>query len=256
MMTNLLLRPPYRDLTVATPSASGHPLGAIAFYDLGVSADAVRYAARAHVDHPWCAPCLRLEAGSERRAIEFVHRTGALPGLLVGSSFGGLPSPDELIAAMAHRPAPTIDAMIDYVVRRLGCRPLYDVLASALVDDSDQKPGLTPRTVRRRLTSLGQYRPWEWKRLATLALLVERADLPVELLADRAGTEPRTLRMWVRHLLGTSLAAFRSRIGWEWVVEAGLRQSRPSLETVAPARPSGIRRAVLREPSLARCGGS
>jgi hypothetical protein len=255
MPTNLLLVPPYRALTVATPAASSHPLGTIAFYHLGTSADAVRRAARAHVAHPWCAPCLRVEPGTERRAVEFVHRTGALPGLVVGSSFGGVPSPDEVITAMAHRPGPTIDAMIDYVVRRLACRPLYDVLAFALADDSDRKPGLTPRTVRRRLTSLGLYRPWEWKPQATFALLVDRADLPVELLADRAGTEARTLRMWVRHQLGTSVAAFRSRIGWEWVVEAGLRQSRPSLANLGPARASGVGQAQLREPSLAGCGG-
>lgn len=217
-MASFLLTPPYQCWTAPTGRCG---LGAVLFHDLDGGTESVADAADHQRECPWCPPCIRIAPGADSSAMDFVHETGALPGIVPGGSSRCLPSPTAILTALERRRPPSVPTITGYVVLRLGCHTLRDALIDAM---SHQSEPTHARTVRRRLAGLGRWRPWEWHRIAGMALTRSRADLTVDRLAAQAGTEPRSLRRWIRELLGVDPDAFRRWPGWEWIVEAGLRR--------------------------------
>ena len=71
-----------------------------------------------------------------------------------------------------------------------------------------------------------------WDQVAELAGFRLRPNESADGLADRYGTDIRTLRRQVQHCLNLPFSDFRSLVGWEWRIEAALRLDlvRDSLE--------------------------
>jgi hypothetical protein len=217
-MASFLLAPPYQFWTAPTGRCD---LGAVLFHDLDGTIASVAEAADSQRGCPWCPPCVRIAAGADSSVVELVYETGSLPGIVPGGSSRCLTRPDAILTALERRRPPSVPTIAGYVVRRLGCHALRDALIDAM---SHRNEPTHARTVRRRLAGLGRWRPWEWHRIAGMALTGARADLTLDRLAAQADTEPRSLRRWLRELLGVDAGAFRQWPGWEWIVEAGLRR--------------------------------
>jgi len=230
------LVPPY---TEAQPwLGEPPPLGTIALCRADLASGVARFKALLEAA-PWCLPCvITTPTTGDPEIMSGIYE-------LVGQlAFVPDPLREELIpplalAAAKTRPLPTGGMMADYVVQRTRNTELRLELATVLgpADPIPAEESLPERTLRDRLRRLGPLTVRCWRTVGTLARLAARMDtVPVEALAQRAGVEARTLRAWTMSYLRIKLRTFRCQVGWEWVLEAALRQAGVVQPGVSPAR--------------------
>lgn len=228
-----LLEPPYHDVA---PVVGRLPaLGAIAVARVdgprGLSPELATLLDRA----PWTVPCVVVSSVAVTPSV--LQRVWELPGQ---PAFVMLQGPNDhlpastLLQAIANRSAPPTSLLIAYLVRRTGSVVLGQTL-DQIWSQRDADPSATAdRTVRYRLRRLGLYGRHDWIRIRRLIRAkTEGRLLNVEQRAQLVGTEARTLRSWIARYVGTTMKAFRTTAGWEWILEAALRRGRFELEEQA-----------------------
>jgi hypothetical protein len=196
---------------------------------------------------PWCIPCLVTgSATATPRVLIAIHELPGQPAFLAGPVVdSGLAAP--VAAAVRTRPVPGGARLADFVVRRTGRGDLRLELSRLLAAPSAGRPvsELPGRTLRDRLRRFGTFGSHCWRAVGTLCRLGTRQDGgSIERLATAAGIGPRTLRSWVRRYLDVTIAEYRTRIGWEWVLEAALRHG-GYVETPEWSNPYSLRPATL-----------
>lgn len=220
-----LLCPPYRRVTWGTDAAP--PLGAIAIADAS-SVRQMTYELTPLVRRaPWCVPCLVVTAATaDPSVLAALHEVPGRPAFVSGPAADDL-LPRLVVAGVRDRPTPTGAELADYVAMRTGRLELRAALAGLLATGPADQPrrAIPPRTLRDRLHRLGPFGPRCWRTVGTLCrIAATMSGSGVGILALRAGVGPRSLRSWVRRYLALSLQEFRLIVGWEWVLEAALRQ--------------------------------
>lgn len=139
----------------------------------------------------------------------------SVPGLPVIMSSGE----DPVRAVLQRRPA-TREDVARYVSRRGG----FILLAAELQHRWTRSPcALAERSARWRIHSVSRFSAAHWDQVAQLAGFRLGLDESADRLADRYGRDIRTLRRQVWDCLGMRFSEFRTRVGWEWRVEAALR---------------------------------
>ncbi len=132
---------------------------------------------------------------------------------------------EEVLTAVNNRPAPTPDQIAAWLAARLDNPHLEPLVIHALDGKGRPTPaGLSGRNLRRKIPDLLKCRVSDLGRLSGLATR-RRLCPSVETLAkDHAPrTTPGHLRDHVR-ALGVSLAEYNNMPGWEWPLEAAVRQ--------------------------------
>jgi hypothetical protein len=249
-----MLAPPYRQL--AWPSDGVPPLGAVAIA-VADSAESVAGDLRPFLRRaPWCIPCLVTgSATATPRVLIAIHELPGQPAFIAGPvADGGLEAP--VAAAVRSRPVPGGARLADFVVRRTGRGDLRLELSRLLAAPSagpvvSELPG---RTLRDRLRRFGTFGSHCWRAVGALCRLGTKQDGgSIERLATSVGIGPRTLRSWVRRYLDVTIAEYRTRIGWEWVLEAALRHGgyveAPQWSKPYSLRPGAIARTSTGMPS-------
>ncbi len=150
------------------------------------------------------------------------------------------PTPSALRAAIRARTPPTPETLARYVIRRTSCaEPLV-----ALIDcftDPPATPAVPRSTLARRLRDFGSFTPHDWRALHRLILATGRAPSPMERLAHVLGLDPRTLRTAAQQFLGDLTPHVTRWPGWEWKLEAALRQGGYPLRSTPRATPPTAR---------------
>jgi hypothetical protein len=212
------------------------PLGAIVVCNASENDAALLRAAVYETLAPWAPLALILpENMLEPSVLEAVTRLRG-KSAYVAHAAGGI-APATICAAVAARARPTANDVANYVARRLENRECGRLVLAAL--ERPEVTGCYPgggryRTLCRRLRQLGPLTPREWRLLWHLAGLPRSTEPSVEALACAAGVEARALRHQVSRLMGLPLHEYRIRVGWEWTIEATLREHRYQLAIQAP----------------------
>lgn len=135
------------------------------------------------------------------------------------------PGIEDVLAAVNNRPAPSPDQIAAWLAARLDNPDLEPLVAYALDGDGRPKPaGLSGRSLRRKIPDLLRSRVGDLGRLAGLATRKRLCPSVESLAKDHTPrTTPGHLRDHVR-ALGVSLAEYNSMPGWEWPLEAAVRQ--------------------------------
>lgn len=176
---------------------------------------------------PWCPLVARL---TDRRIpaaclSAFEPVPGAFAPLYPGD-FPGLSLTERAIKAVTRRSPPTATVIALWVENRLARTGTASTLGACFGDGGDAlRP---PRTLTRRVRSLGPLEVRDWRGLAGLVQILTAPPFPghnsLELAALTAGVDPRTLRRWLRLATELSWVEAIARAGWEWVVEMTLRR--------------------------------
>lgn len=177
---------------------------------------------------PWCVPCTSLPVeGISGWILQAARR---IPGdlVFVPAPDGIAPTPAQLALAIKQRPIPDAGLLADFITRRLQCFSVRGDLITIL--DASPARRLTDldmaRTLRSHCSKLGRWSPACWYRIGRLARLrggLGQGPVSVERVALDNQLDPRTLRAWLHKYLGTPADALGRHWGWEWVVEAALR---------------------------------
>ncbi len=252
-----LLVPPYRQLVWQADGVP--PLGSVTI----VAADSAESVAGLLTPllrrAPWCVPCLVTgSATATPRVLVAIHELPGQPAFVSGPvDDRGLVGP--VVDAVRSRPSPGGARLADYVVRRTERPDLRFELANLLAIEPPEPivADLPERTLRDRLSRFGSFGSHCWRAVGSLARLATKQEGgSVEGLATSAGVGPRTLRSWVRRYLDVSMAEFRSRIGWEWVIERALRvggyAEAPQWAKAFSLRPATASRATAATPPTLR----
>ncbi|HXG43624.1 MAG TPA: hypothetical protein VNJ71_02585 [Gemmatimonadales bacterium] len=223
-MPTLCLDPPY--LAAGPPAGSTRPLGAVLLADLAEGLAAFADAIDRQRSAPWCPLALRV---ADPRLTPAVLATfEPRPGCFARFTSADNPTSGRIfhvLAAVQRRPLPTPERIAAYTEARLdrGVGPI--LLACMTGSGSGRRPS---RTLSRRVQALGPYEVRDWRALARLtwaaALAGLRSGGSVETAAWEAGSDPRSLRRWVRLFTGLDWEEVRARVGWEWIVELALRR--------------------------------
>jgi hypothetical protein len=170
---------------------------------------------------PWCPVVVLGRDRTELRAIRRSPRIGVLAGEPLGNQFGR-----AIIDAVLGRPLPSPSDLTDWVVRRTNApllsRTLSDMFSGA-ASRSAATPGLAT-TWARHLAQLGTWTASEWQSAAHLAeLAANREGLARVMIAeDVHSTETRRTMADFDRIASRQFSAL---VGWEWVLEAALRES-------------------------------
>ena len=215
-----LLVPPYLD---EIPRHPDPPLGSILLWR-PLHALATSDLLDAHACAPWCS--LVAELPPDTRTLDRNSLFDALSSLACLPVFlDGRHGPVE--AVRSRRP-PTPSDVIRYVCRRPHCSALGDQLARVFAESAK---ALTGRTARRHVRWVSAFSMGHWAHVLRLAQVKMRPDESVESLADRYGSNVHTLRRHVQECLNVPFDWFHTRVGWEWRVEAALRNEAAALST-------------------------
>ena len=221
-----VLPPPYA--TVVRAPAEPPALGSIVVIDMAGGETALERAILLKCQAPWC-PLAAIARSSplSARAIELLTH---LHGPLAFVDYSTDATADffsEVVTAVRNRVTPEAVSLSAYVANRIGKPRMANVLAEVDAVAGKGQNGLPVpiiRRISRHLHTLGSLGAPDWKWLFKLARLAGRRDLSVEELARRQGVEARTFRTHVRRYTGGSIERFRECVGWEWVLEAALRE--------------------------------
>lgn len=168
---------------------------------------------------PWCplavadSPSVPVAAALSFRKLD--------NDVVVFDSFRRLAGPCE---AVRNRPVPDPAMFCRFLSLRSGTTELGRVVMECI---SNGDRGTLSRTIHRKLAESGSrdaLRASDWRHLWRLATLSPKPQESIAMLADRYGCDERTLRNHLRRLVGMSPRGFRQLVGWEWIVEAALRQ--------------------------------
>ncbi len=223
-MPTLYLDPPY--LAAYPPPATPPPLGAVLLADLQDGLAAFADAIERQRAAPWCPLVLRT---ADPRVTPAVLATfEPWPGCFGLLATAGLPAAGpnfRVLAAVRRRPLPIPERVARYAEARLD-RGVAPVLLACMGG-----PGVArqpSRTLTRRVAELGSFEIRDWRALSRLtwaaALAQLRPEASLETAAWEAGSDPRSLRRWVRRFTGLEWDQLRARVGWEWIVELALRR--------------------------------
>ncbi len=209
----LLIEPPY-----AAIRPVGHgvpPLGAILLADLRLGMPAVEAAVAVRSRAPWCPIAVVVPPQPSRLAEAAL---GQLPPHLVPVGGGGDQGldPEAIRLATERRPAPGPTELARYAAVRIGASGVARVLETCFqLDDphSERVRPVPPSTISRRLRASGPLTCHDWRNLARIIDWHGRMD-----------NEPAALTVWLQRYLDLTVAAMKQRVGWEWIIEAGLRR--------------------------------
>lgn len=177
---------------------------------------------------PWLPSCAVIANAAGERAATVIGLT--LADVAVVRVNPG-ESPDLLmrsIRAIQKRPPVSASHLADYIVRRTQRPDFRDSLMACFNSPPRLFAAAIHRsTVYRKLRRLSGLTPRDWAGVAQLATVLGSHSMSpppsLESLALTAGTTTSTFLARIVRLLGVSAQAARSRLGWEWVVEAALR---------------------------------
>lgn len=207
-----LLAPPYRTEEAWRPAP---PLGSILVWRpiSPRSAEELQWAAQAG---PWCSVVAELPPDTRP-----LDRNGLYDALVTVAGVPAFASGcDNPVNAVLQRRAATREDVARYVSRRGG----FILLGGELLYRWTRSPhALAERSARWRIRSVSLFNAGHWDQVARLAGFRLQLDESADTLADRYGTDIRTLRRQVQHCLNVPFSDFRSLVGWEWRVEAALR---------------------------------
>lgn len=170
---------------------------------------------------PWCPVCVLLRSPAERRRIPKSRRMCSVSAL----DGGGGAAP--ILAAVRGRPRPAPMEMAEWLADRVRCAGLRAPLVTLFgrVLSGNPRSVLVNSWADAPVAPLGAYSATEWEEVARLADLAAHHETMGRLLARRHPASPQVIRA-MNELLAVTEDEFRERAGWEWVLEAGLRQSR------------------------------
>lgn len=153
---------------------------------------------------------------------------------------------EAILRAVAARPRPTPSDLVEWVLRRTRLPALGRVLS-----DLFSRPPLRRADAsllgfhgREPLRQLGEWGPAEWQAAATLAELAADRTLLNRILASENDSAAEMRRL-MQERLGVTEREFHQRYGWEWVLEASLRNSgfferrQPALQFLRPLNAFG-----------------
>ncbi len=214
----LILEPPYnvaRRMHELAPD-----LGSVALLD-AIERRPSTHDVKGQMDlAPWCPLCIIADEDSGMRSTRRLPRTCVVFGLQ--ETDGATP----ILRAVAARPRPTPSDMVEWLVKRTRvptiARSMSDLFSRPSLRRNEV--AFLPHTVREQLRLLGDWGALEWQRAAVLAdLASDRTMLNRVVSADDPSAEES--RRWMHDLYGIGEREFHARFGWEWVLEASLRQS-------------------------------
>lgn len=225
----LVSEPPY--VGVRSPSAVPIPLGSVLIASLQAGATSLADVGAVLRSAPWCSVCLvDVTPPFDQRVIRaFEPHPGAF-GLIRTGQVRSLPR-HQMLGAVRKRPFPSPGDLARFVARRVSRLDLIPALSSCF---EVQQPGEhIPRpphrsTLSRHLQDFKPFTARDWAALARLSRVLELAGSRRWSSQERAalehGIDGRTLRGWLVRFLGLSFGEALELVGWEWVVEAGLRE--------------------------------
>ncbi len=167
---------------------------------------------------PWCSLCIVSDDVGHQGLGAIVDAVMPLPCLPVV-----VHSPDNIVAAIRRRRPPSLEEAVKVLVHRADS-PEFAIALSMLAAN-----GRTPahdRSLRRAFDRHSRFGPRHWKHVLHLAGLKLKEGEAAETMAERYGTDVRTLRRHVEACLGVAFERFRQMVGWEWRVEAAVRLDR------------------------------
>jgi hypothetical protein len=219
-----LLAPPYN---FPVPFGSGRPpLGTIIVVDLADGATA-RLAVTLHRSAPWCPVCVLLD--SSPLTLDLYRSLRRLPSssaVIEGPPAGSPPDSDRIVHAVRTRPEPTAGQLARYVGRR-ATRPDLRLPLKACFDCGLAGRGPPPslrRWLSRKLQKFGPLTARDWGAVAQLLPVLRSIDLSLDRYAYEYGKDPRTVRSRLHRYAGVTAGEARTRVGWEWLLEAVLRK--------------------------------
>jgi len=224
-VTLRVLEPPYTRLLPAGPFRP--PVGAILVADLSEGIPALAEAVVLQREAPWCplVTCLQDRRVSAASLTAFEPVPGSFAPLY-RSDYLELPEPARILLAVRRRPPPLATTVAQWTERRLGRPGVATTLGACFGDNGDAlRP---PRTLTRRVRSLGALEVRDWRGLCRLTQIMTAADgfglRSLEGAALAAEIDPRTLRRWLRLATDLPWSEATARAGWEWTVEMTLRR--------------------------------
>lgn len=223
-----LLEPRYTGLTPLTDSPPS--LGSVLVAQLENRVNRLAEALRAHRRLPWCPVCVVLTPAriAEPHLPDFEPYPGAF-ATVIAPSGGSLPKPEQIVAAIRHRPLPTATTLGAWVAARTGHAEFGALIESACATDpaSQASRGSSDRSLRLRSSQWHFPRPRQWRMLLELIerLGDPKRDLtrPIDWVAGEVGWETPQLRRRIRRCTGARPAAAITWATWEWAPESALR---------------------------------
>jgi len=225
----LVSEPPYVD--VRSPSGVPIPLGSVLIASLQAGATSLADVGAVLRSAPWCSVCL-VDATPpfDQRVIRaFEPHPGAF-GLIRCGQVGSLPQ-HQMLGAIRERPFPSPDDLARFVARRVNRLDLIQALSTCFeVQQPRERMPRPPHrsTLSRQLQGFKPFTARDWAALARLSRVLDLAASSSWSSQERAALEHdidgRTLRGWLARFLGLSFGDALELVGWEWVVEAGLRE--------------------------------
>ena len=176
---------------------------------------------------PWCPVCVLLHSTHERR------RVPRSPRMCSVSTIAGGGGAASILEAVRNRPRPAPMELAEWLgdrVRTPGIKtPLATLFARAIMG-TDRGP-LGSSWSETPIQTLGAWSASKWQEVARLADLAANRESMGRLLVRRNPAAAQAVTA-MRELLGVTEDEFRERAGWEWVLEAAVRQSREQIEVV------------------------
>jgi len=216
---------------VTTVDGAPLPLGAALVCDLRqTNLNVLSDAFRAHARSPWCPMAVVLPDGASESVLESIRPGLGRSATLALRSQDIRPVFGAISVAVARRGPPDRHAVVRYI------RSRADEQLARAVAQSLEGPDAWSTGLRRRLGRLDAPSPNHWLNVFHLANCLSSAAHPdsrtLEQVAFRFDRAPRTLSSWCAKYLRCTWPEARQRLGWEWMVEAVLREIPPS-----PLRP-------------------
>lgn len=217
-----------RLVPLSTLAGIERPLGTALVCSLdGSILDGLANGFREHAGSPWCPLVLAAPFAIRETALQQLGPGAFRTATIVLDHERIAPTHDEVRAAIDRRGTPTRADIRDYVRLRT-----EDGLARA-VDGALKGSVAWSAALRRYLGRLNMPSPQHWLNVFHLANYLLSAARPegrtLEQVALEFNRAPRTLSSWCAKYLQCTWPEARQRLGWEWMVEAVLREIPPPL---------------------------
>lgn len=225
-----VLEPPYRGVLPLPPLAAGAdpPPGAIAV-GRGAHVIAVLAQLTTVVHHwPWMIPCLVVDRGDEPIEPLAILVSELHGRLAVVKWRPGQTHPDaaQILLAVRDRPAPTCGDLAQWVARRVRQSDLEIPLRSQFREALERVPAsrdASISTYSRLFARYGRFTARDWRALALLCLHAVSGGSEAPLAPSCRKIPLRRATLYTRKYLCQSQRVLEERVGWEWVLETGLR---------------------------------
>jgi hypothetical protein len=212
-----------RLVPLSTLGGTERPLGAALVCSLnGSILDGLANAFREHAVSPWCPLVLAAPIVICETALQQLCPAASRTATILLEHEGTAPTHDEVRAAVGRRGRPTHADITDYVRLRTD-EGLARAVERALEGSVAWSAGL-----RRYLGRMHVPSPQHWFNVFHLTRYLASAADPESRTLEQVALEfnraPRTLSSWCAKYLRCSWPEARRRLGWEWMVEAVLRE--------------------------------